>query len=58
MRLGFFLFQSQAGASQELKGPSDLFVVRSLKRSSDVFAYLKIRERQEDKREAFVHGKH
>lgn len=53
---GFFL--SKAGASQELKGPSDLFVVRSLKCASDVFAYLKIRERQEDKREECVHGKH
>lgn len=30
---------------QELKGPSDLCIVRSLKRSSDVFAYLKIREK-------------
>lgn len=56
--LGFFFFWSKAGASQELKGPSDLFVARSLKRSSDVFAYLKIKERREDKREEFVHGKH
>lgn len=54
----YILFLSKAGASQELKGPSDLFVARSLKRSSDVFAYLEIRERQEDEREEFVHGKH
>lgn len=46
----YILFLSKAGASQELKGPSDLFVARSLKRSSDVFAYLEIRERQEDER--------
>lgn len=52
------VFLSKAGASQELKGPSDLFVVRSLKCASDVFAYLKIRERREDKREESVHGKH
>lgn len=42
---------------QELKSPSALHVVRSLKCSSDVFAYLKIRERQEDKREESVHGR-
>lgn len=44
-------------SQESLRSPSDLFVVRSLKQSSDVFAYLKIRERQGDEREELVQGK-
>lgn len=44
-------------SQESLRSPSDLFAVRSLKRSSDVFACLKIRERRGDEREELVQGK-
>lgn len=44
-------------SQESLRSPSDLFAVRSLKQSSDVFAYLKIRERRGDEREELVQGK-
>lgn len=42
---------------EPLRSPSDLFAVRSLKGSSDVFACLKIRGRRGDEREELVQGK-